>query len=98
MPEEASALLQAYQHSVVICSGRRSAEGPVVFLVTQPANISTAILLTGSPMPRPPGSLKQVSGHSLQPGGHQTAAPTPPLREGSTQALVKPHHSETSLT
>ena len=94
VPIEASALLRAYQHSDVICSGRRSAEGPVVIFVTQPANISTAILLTGSLKPRAPGSLKPVPGHSLQPGGHQTAAPTLPLKEGSTQAPVEPHHSK----
>lgn len=97
--KEASAPLRACSnhHSVVICSGRRSEEGLVVILVTQPASISTAILLIGSPKPRPPGNLTPVPGHSLQPGGHQTATPTPSLKEGSTQALVEPDHSKTSL-
>ena len=74
-----------------------SAEGPIVILVIQPANVSTAILLTGSPKPRLSGNFK-VPRHSHQPSGHLTAAPTPPLKEDSTQAAVEPHHSETSLT
>ncbi|KAL0045589.1 hypothetical protein WJX82_010711 [Trebouxia sp. C0006] len=80
-----------------MCTSRRSEEGLVVILTTQAASISTAILLISSLKPRPPGNLTPVSGHSLQPGGHHTAAPTTPLKEANTQALAEPDHSKTSL-